>query len=79
MSDMKLEDIKNAISKETGVPVELLDGETEEENRSRALALMAFRKKFVEEGSDPIKIPRRKKNSELFSEWLFEGNKKDYF
>lgn len=61
-----LEEIKLRISNETGVPVALLDGENEEENRSRALALLAFKKEHS--GYDPDKYKEPKSTSEQFGE-----------
>lgn len=75
LNEKELNDIKEKIHNETGVPIVFLDGENEEENRSRALALMAFKKEYSEklnEGLD-VKInqsSKRKSNSEQFAEWM---------
>ena len=39
---LSIDEIKAAVSSSTGVPVDLLDGETEEEIRARAAAINAF-------------------------------------
>ena len=64
MESNELNEIKIRISNETGVPVELLDGETEEDNRSRALALIAFKNEY---GSEAIDI--HKKEAYLAEQW----------
>lgn len=74
MDSNELFEVKKIISDETGVPIELLDGENEEENRSRALALISFRNDFIRDDSEINKekvIGRiRKTNAEQFAEWL---------
>lgn len=66
----ELEEIKRRISKETGVPVELLDGENEEENRSRALAIVAFKKERQEKLEEELTPPQRETTEDQFSKWV---------
>ena len=69
MESNELFEIRTKISNETGVPVELLDGETEEDNRSRALAIMAFKKGH---GSSGTIDPKDKENNtaKQFALWF---------
>lgn len=79
MNADELNMIKQTIHNETGVPVELLDGETEEENRSRALALMAYKKENVGKSDIIEQINKSldeaskhtiKTNREKFADWF---------
>lgn len=75
LSEKDLNDIKVKIHNETGVPVAFLDGENEEENRSRALALMAFKKEYSEKINEGEEVSlyqssKRKSNAEQFAEWM---------
>ena len=60
---LNIDEIRAAVSHSTGVPVDLLTGETEEEIRARAAALRAFaRANGVQE--EP------KSTAEQFAEWM---------
>lgn len=75
MDTNELYEIKQRISTETGVPIELLDGENEEENRSRALALLAYRNDHCGE-AEAIRCvktsgnAKRRTPAEQFADWL---------
>ena len=43
---MNIDEIKTAIEQGTGVPVSLLTGETAEENKAQAKAILAFKKDY---------------------------------
>lgn len=60
---MTLEELKQSISDKTGVPVNLLTGETAEENIARAKAILAFKRE-----------QKPKTTAEQFAEWLRGGN-----
>lgn len=58
---MKAEDIKQEISQRTGIPVNLLTGESPEEDIVRAKALLAYARKSKQEAP--------KSTREKFAEW----------
>lgn len=60
---LSIDEIKTAVSHSTGVPADLLDGETEEEIRARAAALRAFAR---DRQANPLP---EKSTAELFAEW----------
>ncbi len=64
---MEIGEVKKYISDKTGIPVNLLNGDTVEENISRAAALLMFRDENIEK---PIKI---KSNEEQFMDWVNES------
>ena len=66
-----IDDIKTAVSKSTGVPVDLLNGETEEEIRARAAALRAFAKQH-QKAPEPAKS-----TAQQFAEWFDSQMKYD--
>lgn len=55
-------DYKQEISEATGIPAELLTGDTAEENIARAKALLAYRSE--------AEATRRKEPREQFAEWM---------
>lgn len=65
---MNLEELKNEIAKQTGVPAALLKGETLEENIARAKALLAFRREKYGIPEEP------KSTAQLFAEWMQGGD-----
>ena len=58
---LSIDEIRAAVSHSTGVPVALLDGETEEEIRARAAALKAYAR---EHGG------QKQSTAEQFAEWM---------
>lgn len=60
---MKNDEIKNLISEKTGVPAEMLTGETAEENLEKARALLSWYKENKEAAPDP---------REQFASWIRE-------
>lgn len=61
---MTLEEAKIEIAQRTGVPVDLLQGETAEEYLAHALALKAYKK------TTEVNTPVSKSNSEQFADWF---------
>lgn len=59
---MNLDEVKQAIEKQTGVPANLLNGETIEENIAQAKALLAYKREADEQ--------RPKSTREQFEQWL---------
>ena len=59
---MTLEDFKQIVSDRTGIPANLLNGETAEETIAHAKALMAYKKN--------AEATRQKTPREQFAEWL---------
>lgn len=59
---MKIEDFKQTIADKTGLPVHLLNGETEEENIAQAKALIAYKR--------DCDAQRPKTSREEFADWL---------
>ena len=59
---MNLDEVKQEIEKQTGVPVSLLNGETIEENIAQAKALLAYKREAEAE--------RPKSAKEQFAQWL---------
>ena len=59
---MTIEELKQEIEQNTGIPADLLTGETAEENITQAKALLAYKRK------NTIETP--KTTAEQFSEWL---------
>lgn len=59
---MNLDEVKQAIEKQTGVPANLLNGETIEENIAQAKALLAYKREAEAE--------RPKSAKEQFAQWL---------
>ncbi len=71
MSEKSIDEIRGLISKEYDIPEQLLDGNTEEEITSRALALTAFKKERQKaEGLDSSNLEKKKSNADLFMEWM---------
>ena len=74
----KVRDIRAAVSKETGVPADLLTGSTEEDCKKQAASILAFAK--PEEPEKPgypdiwdageTKPAGRKSTSDLFGDWF---------
>ena len=64
---MTLEEAKIEIAQRTGVPVDLLQGETAEEYLAHALALKAYKK------TTEVSTPASKSSSEQFADW-FKAN-----
>ena len=68
-----IRDIKDKVSAETGIPVNLITGSTEEECRQMADAIKAFAKPTayprVKDGGDP-QDPGKKTTREQFAEWM---------
>ena len=62
VNENTLEKVKNRISEKTGIPVDLLNGETIEENIVQAKTLIAMKQKSEDE--------RPKTASEEFSAWM---------
>ncbi len=62
---MLIEDLKNQISEQTGVPVSLLTGETAEETISQAKALIMYKK-------ETDTIPKNKR--EQFADWFYTNS-----
>ena len=60
---MSLEELKQEIEQQTGIPAKLLTGETAEENIAQAKALLAYKK----EAASSNKNPR-----EQFADWFRE-------
>ena len=63
---MTNEEIKNEISTYTGVPVELLTGETAEENIARAKLLLAYK----QDAQSESKNAQTGTPKEQFTEWI---------
>ena len=59
---MTIEELKQAIEQQTGVPAALLNGETAEENIAQAKAVLAYRKEQ--------EAQRTRTTSEQFGEWF---------
>ena len=79
MESNELFEIRTKISNETGVPIELLDGESEEDNRSRALAILSFKKDHIIDDKTDHKMngyeslnDKRKTGAEQFEEWFYK-------
>lgn len=70
-----IRDIKDKVSAETGIPVNLLSGSTEEECRAMAEAIKAYAKPAayprVKDGGDP-QTHGKKTTGEQFAEWFKE-------
>ena len=63
---MSIEDVKKDIERRTGVPANLLTGETEEELVAQSKALLAYKKSAA-----PAQIPAPKRTTrEQFAEWI---------
>ena len=76
---VKTEEVRNVrdkISKETGVPADLLNGETEEDCRSQAIALLAFKNEkaavypTVKDGGEVQKTAQKKSVQDQFTDWF---------
>ncbi len=59
---MNLEELKQTIEKQTGIPANLLTGETTEENIAQAKALLAYKREADAE--------RPRTTAEQFSDWM---------
>lgn len=59
---MILEELKQTIEKQTGIPATLLNGETAEENIAQAKALLAYKRE--------ADAQRPKSTAEQFSDWM---------
>ncbi len=59
---MNIEELKQRIEHETGVPASLLDGETGEETIAKAKALLAYKRQH--------EVKKTKSNREAFSDWF---------
>ena len=59
---MNLEELKQTIEKQTGVPATLLNGETAEENIAQAKALLAYKREADKQ--------RPRTTAEQFSDWM---------
>lgn len=68
----ELRDIRDKVSKDTGVPAELLSGDTEETCKEQAKAILEFSKKSkypdVKDTGEPQGSPRGKTRDQ-FAEW----------
>lgn len=62
----KIDQVKEYICQKTGIPKELLIGDTVEENVSRAIALLSYRS----EKEAFVKKEEKKSTSEQFAEWM---------
>ena len=60
---MTIDNFKQEVSKNTGIPANLLNGETEEEVVAFARALTAYKKENESQ-------PQKKTTAQQFSEWL---------
>lgn len=60
---MELDALKQLISDKTGIPKDMLTGETAEENVARAKALLAYKKEQGQDSREP------KSTREQFKEW----------
>jgi len=60
---MELDELKQLISDKTGIPKDMLTGETAEENVARAKALLAYKKEQKQDSREP------KSTREQFKEW----------
>lgn len=73
-----LRDLRQKVSKETGVPAELLSGDTEENCTAQAKAILAFAKPGgypnVRDGGDPNKTPTGSTRDQ-FAEWFDQVTK----
>lgn len=76
----ELRNIREKVSTDTGVPINLLTGETEDDCTKQAQAILEFAKKpsypTVKDGGEVANIPTNSKtNGQLFGEWLTESLK----
>lgn len=73
-----LRDLRQKVSKETGVPAELLSGDTEENCTAQAKAILAFAKPGgypnVRDGGDPNKTPTGSTRDQ-FAAWFDQVTK----
>lgn len=59
---MNIEELKQRIEQDTGVPASLLNGETAEENIAKAKALLAYKREH--------EVQKPQSNREAFSDWF---------
>lgn len=69
--DIDIDQIREKVSKETGVPVELLTGEDEETCRKQAEAIM----KMAKDGKKPTGAYGEEESFKSFAQRLFSKNK----
>lgn len=72
-----IQTMRNEVSQTTGVPAELLTGETKEDCEAQAAAINAYAKPTgypnVKDGGEPHKATQKKSNRDLFADWM-NGN-----
>lgn len=74
---MQIKEMKEKVSKETGVPENLLTAETEEECKTQASAILAFAKPGsypnVKDAGEVQKVTGKKNTRDQFAEWMNES------
>lgn len=74
---MQIKEMKEKVSKETGVPENLLTAETEEECKAQASAILAFAKPGsypnVKDAGEVQKVSGKKNTRDQFAEWMNES------
>lgn len=74
---MQIKEMKEKVSKETGVPENLLTAETEEECKAQASAILAFAKPGsypnVKDAGEVQKVTGKKNTRDQFAEWMNES------
>lgn len=70
--------VRDKVAKETGVPAELLIGETEEECKAWAEKVAAYRTPnaypTVRDAGEPRRVAESKGTRDMFAEWFQEAN-----
>lgn len=77
----KVRAIREQVSQETGVPSNLLNGDTEEACKAQAEAILAFKGNSpsypsVKDKGEPSKLPTGGKTRDQFADWFSESLKK---